>query len=67
MTDTYTQDATATDAATRQHRRVKSGLVATWIHEISARHGTGPAAEDAVLSVSAVESALGPEPDRAAA
>jgi hypothetical protein len=58
---------TATDAATRQHRRVKRGLVAGWIHEISARHGTAPAAEEAGEAVHAGEPALQPQTDRALA
>jgi hypothetical protein len=53
-----------TDAAIRQHRRIKQGLVATWIHEISARHGTLPAAEEAVESVSVAEPAFQPERER---
>jgi hypothetical protein len=65
MTDTHY--STATDAAARQKRRVKQGLVATWIHEISARHATRPAAEEAVESVSAIEPLRRPEPERALA
>lgn len=56
-----------TDAAIRQHRRIKQGLVATWIHEISARHEAVPAAGEAVESVSAIEPALQPELDQALA
>jgi hypothetical protein len=57
-----------TDAATRQHRRVKRGLVASWIHEISARHGATPnIAERAVQTVRTTESALEPQPSQALA
>jgi len=49
------------DAARRQHRRVKQALVAGWIHEISARHGTVPARKDAVEAVGVTER---PEPER---
>lgn len=65
MTDAHR--TAATDAATRQHRRVKRGLVAGWIHEISARHGATPAAEEAVESVRAGEPALQPQTDQALA
>jgi hypothetical protein len=57
----------ATDPATRQHRRVKRGLVASWIHEISARHGATPDAEQAGESVRATEPGLQPQADQALA
>jgi hypothetical protein len=57
-----------TDAATRQHRRVKRGLVASWIHEISARHGATPdIAERTVETVRTTEPALEPQPSQALA
>jgi hypothetical protein len=57
----------APDAATRQHRRIKRGLVASWIHEISARHGAAPAADEPVESARATEPTLQPEPGQALA
>jgi hypothetical protein len=58
----------ATDPATRQHRRVKRGLVASWIHEISARHGATPdIAERTVETVRTTEPALEPQPSQALA